>query len=97
MHHIEVADDVIADVVKRRGSLHLFDELDTRRTALIVIDMQNAFVAPAARASKYPYRARSCPRSTVSPSRFALPAEPSSGRRWLLTTTEAGTSTSIAF
>jgi ureidoacrylate peracid hydrolase len=35
-------------VVARRGKLHLFDKLDAKRTALLVIDMQNAFVAPGA-------------------------------------------------
>jgi len=32
----------------RRGRLHLFDRLDPKKTALLVIDMQNAFVAPGA-------------------------------------------------
>ena len=32
----------------RRGRLHLYDRLDPKRTALLVIDMQNAFVAPGA-------------------------------------------------
>ncbi|MBV9192228.1 MAG: cysteine hydrolase, partial [Betaproteobacteria bacterium] len=32
----------------RRGRLHLYDRLDPKRTALVVIDMQNAFVAPGA-------------------------------------------------
>jgi ureidoacrylate peracid hydrolase len=35
-------------VLARRGRLHLFDALDPIRTALLVIDMQNAFVAPGA-------------------------------------------------
>ena len=32
----------------RRGRLHLFDSLEPKKTALVVIDMQNAFVAPGA-------------------------------------------------
>ncbi|HJS76310.1 MAG TPA: isochorismatase family cysteine hydrolase, partial [Burkholderiales bacterium] len=35
-------------VLARRGRLHLFDSLDPKRSALLVIDMQNAFVAPGA-------------------------------------------------
>lgn len=45
MHEIAISPDVIAAVMKRRGRLHIFDELEARRSALIVVDMQNAFVA----------------------------------------------------
>jgi len=49
--------DIIERVVARRGSEHVFAELDPRRTALVVIDLQLAFmddlvghaVCPAAR------------------------------------------------
>ena len=49
--------DIVERVVARRGSAHPFAELDPRRTALVVIDLQNAFmndeighiVIPAAR------------------------------------------------
>ena len=40
--------EIIDRVVARRGRLHLFDKLEAKRTALLVIDMQNAFVAPGA-------------------------------------------------
>ena len=46
MHRIAIPRDVVAAVMKKRGRLHLFDELDAQRSALIVVDMQNAFVAP---------------------------------------------------
>jgi len=39
---------IIDRVMQRRGRLHLYDRLDPKRTALVVIDMQNAFVAPGA-------------------------------------------------
>jgi len=45
MHKIAIPPDAIAAVMKRRGHLHVFDWLDARRCALIVVDMQNAFVA----------------------------------------------------
>ena len=40
--------EIVERVMQRRGRLHLFERLDPRRTALLVIDMQNAFVAKAA-------------------------------------------------
>ena len=44
----EIRPEIVERVVARRGRLHLFDRLDAKRTALLVIDMQNAFVAPGA-------------------------------------------------
>ena len=52
-----IPDDVVERVIQRRGSAHPFAELDPARTALVVIDMQHAFmndavghaVCPAAR------------------------------------------------
>ena len=40
--------EILDRVLARRGRVHLFDALDPKRTALVVIDMQNAFVAPGA-------------------------------------------------
>ena len=48
MHPSAIRPEIIARVTARRGRLHPYDSLDARRTALIVIDMQNAFVAPGA-------------------------------------------------
>jgi len=48
MHKVEIREEIVARVLARRGKLHLFDALDPRRSALVVIDMQNAFVAPGA-------------------------------------------------
>ena len=47
-HKVALRDSIVQRVLERRGRLHLFDRLDPRRTALLVIDMQNAFVAPGA-------------------------------------------------
>jgi len=52
-----IPDDIVARVVERRGAEHCFAELDPRKTALVVIDLQHAFmndavghaVCPAAR------------------------------------------------
>src|SRR5205814_7768252 len=43
-----IRQEIIDRVLARRGRLHLYDRLDAKRTALLVIDMQNAFVAPGA-------------------------------------------------
>ena len=47
-HRVGIRDVIVQRVLERRGKLHLFDKLDPKRTALLVIDMQNAFVAPGA-------------------------------------------------
>ena len=48
MHGVAIRREIVERVLARRGRLHLFDRLDAQRTALVVIDMQNAFVAPGA-------------------------------------------------
>jgi ureidoacrylate peracid hydrolase len=48
MRSAEIRPEIVARVVARRGKLHLFDSLAPKKTALLVIDMQNAFVAPGA-------------------------------------------------
>ena len=48
MHDVAIRREIIERVLARRGRLHLYDALDSGRTALVVIDMQNAFVAPGA-------------------------------------------------
>ena len=48
MHPSELPEDIIQRMRVRRGRLHLFERLDVRRTALVVIDMQNAFLRPGA-------------------------------------------------
>jgi ureidoacrylate peracid hydrolase len=46
MHNVSVRQEIIDRVLVRRGRYHLFDSLDPRRTALLVIDMQETFCAP---------------------------------------------------
>ncbi len=50
MASAEIRKEIVERVIARRGKLHLFDSLDPKKTALLVIDMQNAFVAPESRA-----------------------------------------------
>ncbi len=45
MHNVQLSPDIVARVMKRRGGkMHAFDRLEPDKTALIVIDMQNAWV-----------------------------------------------------
>ncbi len=46
MHRFTLPQDAIARAVANRGAAHVFGKLDPAHTALIVIDMQNYFVAP---------------------------------------------------
>jgi ureidoacrylate peracid hydrolase len=46
MHKLDIKQSTIDAVVRRTGKRHPFDVIDPRRTALVVIDMQNHFVAP---------------------------------------------------
>lgn len=44
-HAIDIPQDVIDRAIMRRGKRHVFDAIDPRRTALLVIDLQRAYVA----------------------------------------------------
>lgn len=46
MHKVAIPQSVIDRVVARRGKALSFDGLDPRKTALVVVDMQNAFMLP---------------------------------------------------
>ncbi len=46
MHTVSIPQSVIDRVIARRGREHCHDDLDPRKTALVVVDMQNAFMLP---------------------------------------------------
>lgn len=46
MHEVRLNPDIVARVMKRRGSLNAFSTLDPRRTALLCIDTQNWMIDP---------------------------------------------------
>ena len=48
MHPSTLPTDIVERMRVRRGRLHLFEKLDAARTALVVIDMQSAFLRPGA-------------------------------------------------
>lgn len=45
MHPVEMPQYVVERVLAKRGKLHVFDRFDPRVTALVVVDMQNFYVA----------------------------------------------------
>ncbi|MGE0735665.1 MAG: isochorismatase family protein [Alphaproteobacteria bacterium] len=46
MHNVEIRQEIVERVLARRRRYHLFDSLDPKRSALVVIDMQSTFVEP---------------------------------------------------
>jgi ureidoacrylate peracid hydrolase len=44
MHKLSIPSSVVERVVARRGREHVYDDLDPRKTAIVVVDMQNAFM-----------------------------------------------------
>ena len=46
MHKISIPQAAIDRVLKRRDSLHVFRDIEGARTAHIVVDLQNGFMAP---------------------------------------------------
>ncbi|OYU49243.1 MAG: isochorismatase [Rhizobiales bacterium PAR1] len=46
MHKIAIPDFVLARVIERRGKVRLFESVVPSKTALVVVDLQNGFMAP---------------------------------------------------
>lgn len=46
MHNVDIRKEIVDRVLARRRRYHLFDRLDPKKTALVVVDMQSAFVEP---------------------------------------------------
>jgi ureidoacrylate peracid hydrolase len=46
MHKVTIPEDVIARVVQRRGAWHAHADVSARATGLVVVDLQNYFMAP---------------------------------------------------
>ena len=61
MHQIKIADWAIEQTRLRRGRLHVHEDLDPRKTALIVVDMQNGFCVEEVAAAYVPYAAEIVP------------------------------------
>src|SRR5712691_13484833 len=46
MHTLSIPQSVIDRVIAKRGREHVFENLNPAKTALVVVDMQNAFMLP---------------------------------------------------
>ncbi len=46
MHTIKIPQSVIDRVIEKRGREHIYADMDPAKTALVVVDMQNAFMLP---------------------------------------------------
>lgn len=54
MHEVKLDDDIVKIALGRRGRLRLFESIDAKRTAHLVIDMQTGFMTPGAPAEIAP-------------------------------------------
>jgi ureidoacrylate peracid hydrolase len=61
MHTLAIPQSVIDRVVERRGRAHVYDDLDPAKCALVVVDMQNAFMLPGVAHSLCPMAERIVP------------------------------------
>jgi ureidoacrylate peracid hydrolase len=46
MHKVSITQSVIDRVIAKRGREHVFEDIEPTSTALVVVDMQNAFMLP---------------------------------------------------
>ena len=46
MHKINIPEKIIQNCISRRGKRYIFDKINLKSTALLVIDMQNCFIVP---------------------------------------------------
>ena len=46
LHKIDIPQAIVDRVIRHRGRAHVYDRFDPKRTALLVVDMQNAFMMP---------------------------------------------------
>jgi ureidoacrylate peracid hydrolase len=46
MHKVHIPEEIVARVIKRQGRWNVHDDVPPQQTALLVVDMQNYFMAP---------------------------------------------------
>lgn len=54
MHRVKLDEDIVKNALERRGRLRLFETIDPKKTAHLVIDMQVGFTTPGAPAEVAP-------------------------------------------
>jgi ureidoacrylate peracid hydrolase len=62
MHSLAIPKSVIDRVIERRGREHAYDDLDPAKSALVVVDMQNAFMLPGVAHSLCPMAEKIVPK-----------------------------------
>ena len=61
MHEVRIAQWAIDRTMERRGKLHVHENLDPRKTALVVVDLQNGFMVEEVAAAYVPVAAEIVP------------------------------------
>jgi ureidoacrylate peracid hydrolase len=61
MHAFTIPPSVTARIIERRGREHVYDDVDPAKSALLVVDMQNAFMLPGVAHSLCPMAERIVP------------------------------------
>ncbi len=89
MQDYRIPDELIQHANKTRGKLHLWDQFPGRKTALVVVDMQNYFVAPS-----FPGEVASARDIVPSINRLARALREHGGRVIWVTNTTSGTADS---
>ena len=46
MHQVAIPPEITERVIRHRGRAHVYEDFDPRRTAFVVVDMQNGFMMP---------------------------------------------------
>ena len=46
MHKVSIPQSIVDRVIAKRGREHVFEDIEPTKTALVVVDMQNAFMLP---------------------------------------------------
>jgi len=87
MHNFSIPQSVIDRVIAKRGREHVFDTLEPAKTALVVVDMQNAFMLPGVAHALCPMAEKVVPNIN----RLAVATRATGGRViWIKTTFKAG-------
>src|SRR5258708_723005 len=83
MHTLSIPQSVVARVIERRGREHIYENLDPAKTALVVVDMQNAFMLPGVAHSLCPMAEKIVPNIN----RLARAVRDTGGTGFLIKTT----------
>ena len=46
MHKVVIPESIVKRVINHRGKEHIYEDLDPKKTALLAVDLQNAFMLP---------------------------------------------------